>query len=159
MVAKDSVVDRLNKFVSNAKTTSRDLQGFSGRVGEAVDQIVSLNEAVLLLLEDTIKDGQSQLPSGPLQNILNMVSTTQPSRTELVVRRQKELDTAWRQASGLLESTIQQLIHDAKGRIVSLERLEGELNAIYDMVVMEDKNIIVQAEELVCRLNPLEISC
>jgi hypothetical protein len=153
IVAKDSLINDLNEFVINAKKTSRKLQRFSSRIGGAVEEIVSINEQVAMLLEDTIKN--TQLPNGPIQSVMSVFSAIKPAGPEFIVGRQKELEQVWNRAIRLLESTITELIHEAESNVAALERLEGQLDGIYRIVLMEDKNIDTQSEAVVCHLDEL----
>ncbi|CAE6428857.1 unnamed protein product [Rhizoctonia solani] len=152
LIAKDSLVDRLNEFVVDAKATGRNLQRFGSRVGGAVDQIVTMNEYVLKLLENTVKDSQPQISSGPIQRVVNAVSPIKPAGPQMVAARRKEVETMWYQATGMMESTIRRLILEAEANIIALDKLEGQLDLINEMILREDEGIRAQAEEVLGEL-------
>jgi hypothetical protein len=149
LIAKDSLVDRLNEFVVDAKAAGRNLQRFGGRVGGAVDQIVTMNEYVLKLLENTAKDAQPRLPSGTVQRVLNAVSPIKPTGPHIIAARRKEVEGMWYQATGMMESTVRKLVFEAEANILTLDKLEGQLDVINEMILREDEGIRAQAEELV----------
>lgn len=149
LVAKDSLVDRLNEFVVDAKTAGRSLQRFGGRVGGAVDQIVAMNEYVLKLLESTAKGAQPHLSSGTIQRVLNAVSPIKPAGPHVIAARRKEVEAMWYQATGMMEATVRKLILEAEANILALDKLEGQLDVVNEMVLREDAGIRAQAEELV----------
>ncbi|CAE7210537.1 unnamed protein product [Rhizoctonia solani] len=151
LVAKDSLVDRLNEFVVDAKAAGRNLQRFGGRVGGAVDQIVTMNEYVLKLLENTAKDSQLQISGGPIQRVINAVSI-RPVGPQIIASRRKEVETMWYQATGMMESTIHKLIHEAEANMVGLDKLEGQLDLINEMILREDEGIRAKAEEVLGEL-------
>ncbi|KAH7335154.1 hypothetical protein B0J17DRAFT_64834 [Rhizoctonia solani] len=152
LVAKDSLVDRLNEFVVDAKTAGRNLQRFGSRVGGAVDQIVTMNEYVLKLLENTVKDSQPQISNGAVQRVMNAVSPIKTAGPHIIAARRKEVETMWYQATGMLESTIRKLILEAEINIVALDKLEGDLDLINEMILREDEGIRAQAEEVLGEL-------
>lgn len=152
LIAKDALVDRLNEFVLDAKTTGRNLQKFGGRVGGAVDQIVAMNEYVLKLLESTAKDAQPQLPSGTVQRVINAISPIRPAGPHVIAARRKEVESMWYQATGMMESSVRKLIMEAEANIIALDRLESQLDAINEMVLREDNHIRGQAEEVLSEL-------
>jgi hypothetical protein len=156
LIAKDALVDRLNEFVMDAKTAGRNLQRFGSRVGGAVDQIVVMNEYVLKLLENTAKDAQPQIGSGPLQRVFNAISPIGPAGPQLVAARRKEVETTWYQATGMMESTVRKLILEAEANLMALDRLESQLDLINEMVLREDNHVRAQAEEVVSNLNWLK---
>lgn len=149
LIAKDALVDRLNEFVLDAKTTGRNLQKFGGRVGGAVDQIVAMNEYVLKLLESTAKDAQPQLPSGTVQRVIHAISPIRPAGPHVIAARRKEVESMWYQATGMMESSVRKLIMEAEANVIALDRLESQLDAINEMVLREDNHIRGQAEEVV----------
>ncbi|CAE6449859.1 unnamed protein product [Rhizoctonia solani] len=151
LVAKDSLIDRLNEFVVDAKATGRNLQRFGGRVGGAVDQIITMNEYVLKLLENTVKDSQPQV-DGTIQRVMNAVSPIKSVGPHIIAARRKEVETMWYQATGMMESTIRKLIHEAEINIVALDKLEGQLDLINEMILREDEGIRAQAEEVLGEL-------
>jgi hypothetical protein len=153
LVAKDALVDRLNEFVMDAKTAGRNLQRFGGRVGGAVDQIVAMNEYVLKLLENTVKDAQPQIGGGAVQRVFNAISPIQPAGPRLIAARRKEVETTWYQATGMMESSVRKLIHEAEANLMALDRLESQLDTINEMVLREDNHVRAQAEEVVSCLN------
>lgn len=126
--SKDPLANRLDGFVTDAKTAGRSLQKFGSRVGGTVDQIVAMNEQVLLLLEDA-------QPAGGKTLIVSESS-------------QKDVTAAWRRSIDLLKSTIQKLIHEAEHNIVALERLKEKLNVIHDIIVRDDDKIQNRADEV-----------
>lgn len=152
LVAKDSLIERLNEFVVDAKAAGRNLQRFGGRVGGAVDQIVTMNEYVLKLLENTVKDSQPQISSGPIQRVMNAVSPIKTAGPHVIAARRKEVETMWYQATGMMESTIRNLIHEAEGNIIALDKLEGDLDLINEMILREDEGIRAKAEEVLGEL-------
>ena len=152
LTAKESLVNRLNDFVVDAKIAGRNLQRFGGRVGGAVDQIVTMNEYVLKLLENTAKDAQPQISSGPIQRVFNALSPIKPSGAQSLAIRRKEVETMWYQATGMMESTVRKLILEAEANIVALDRLEEQLDNINEMVLREDEGIRAQAGEVLAEL-------
>lgn len=150
LVAKDALVERLNEFVLDAKTAGRNLQKFGGRVGGAVDQIVSMNEYVLKLLEANVKNAQPRVSSGPVQRVMNALSPVRgPAAT---AAERKEIEGMWYQATGMMESTVRKLIIEAEANMVALDKLEGQLDMINEMVLREDSRIRAQAEEILGEL-------
>ncbi|KAF8705294.1 hypothetical protein RHS03_05302, partial [Rhizoctonia solani] len=152
LVAKDSLVERLNEFVVDAKTAGRNLQRFGGRVGGAVDQIVAMNEYVLKLLENTAKDSEAQISSGPVQRVMNAVSPIKVSGPQVIAARRKEVETMWYQATGMMDATIRKLIHEAEANIIALDKLESQLDLINEMILREDEGIRAKAEEVLGEL-------
>lgn len=152
LVAKDSLVDHLNEFVVDAKTAGRNLQKFGGRVGGAVDQILAMNEYVLKLLENTAKDAQAQISSGPIRRVFNSLSPIKSAGPQVIAARRKEVETMWYQATGMMEATVRKLIFEAEANILALDKLEGQLDTINEMVLREDAGIRAQAEEVLGEL-------
>jgi hypothetical protein len=142
----------LNEFVIDAKTAGRNLQRFGGRVGGAVDQIVTMNEYVLKLLENTAKDSQAQISGGTVQRVMNAVSPIKTSAPHVIAARRKEVETMWYQATGMMELTIRKLIQEAEVNVVALDKLEGQLDLINEMILREDEGIRAKAEEVVSNL-------
>ncbi|CUA68880.1 hypothetical protein RSOLAG22IIIB_08127 [Rhizoctonia solani] len=152
LVAKDNLVERLNEFVVDAKATGRNLQRFGGRVAGAVDQIITMNEYVLKLLESTAKDSQPEVSSGAIQRVMNAVSPVKPIGPHIIAARRKEVEAIWYQATGVMESAIHKLILEAEINILSLDKLEGQLDLINEMILREDEGIRAQAEEVLGEL-------
>lgn len=152
LVSKDSLVKNLDSFVVDAKTAGRDLQKFGSRVGGAIDQIVSMNEYVLLLLEQTANDLQPQISDGPINQLLDALLPTKRVTPSVLATQTKEIEAAWFKGTGLMKSTVEQLIHEFRLNMGTLDRLEEKLGIIYTIAVREDTIIAANEEEMVRHL-------
>lgn len=148
--AKDSLVKNLDSFVADARSASRGLQKFGGRVGGVVDLIVSINEQALLLLEETAKDVQPQLYGDLVQRTWKIMFPAKPISTEALETRMKVLKAVWLEATRKMKSMVEGLIHEARLNMDALDRLEAKLTTINAIVVREDNRITEDKEELVC---------
>ncbi|CAE6429984.1 unnamed protein product [Rhizoctonia solani] len=136
---RDTLGRALRLFVKDAKDTGESLQEFSSRVWGAVDRVVSLNEHMLITLEDI----SSKAPSSPFDDL---VDSFLPSGRETVAIRQKKMENLWLQGIGLLDKTLHELIHESQANVGFLQRLEETLNNIQDMVTIEEDKL--RGEEL-----------
>lgn len=149
---RDSLVRNLNNFVADAKSAGRDLQKFGSRVGGAIDQIVSTNEEALLLLEQTAKDLRPQISDDPVHRVLDALLPTKRISSEVLATRMKEIEAVWFEATGLMKSTVERLIHECRLNMGALDRLEEKLSVINKIVVKEDGKITAKEGEMVCHL-------
>ncbi|CCO29263.1 hypothetical protein BN14_03271 [Rhizoctonia solani AG-1 IB] len=111
-----------------------------------------MNEYVLKLLENTAKDSQAQISGGTVQRVMNAVSPIKTSAPHVIAARRKEVETMWYQATGMMELTIRKLIQEAEVNVVALDKLEGQLDLINEMILREDEGIRAKAEEVVSNL-------
>lgn len=158
LFSKDSIVKNLDSFVADAKSAGRDLQKFGSRVGGAIDEMVSTNEYVLLLLQQVAKDVQPQISGNLVQRALNGLSPPRRMSPEVLAKRMKEIEEAWYESTGTMKLAVERLIHESVSNINALDRLEAKLNGINKIVVREDKKNAKDEEDWVRRLVGLDNS-
>lgn len=147
---KDSLVTSLGQFIENAKSAGRNLHKFSSRVGGTVDEIVSLNEHALQLLERTANEVRPQIAEGPIQRVFNSLFPTKPVQPEVVAARREEIKTVWYQMTNLMKTNIKSLIFEAKLNVGALDRLEQKLRSINEILARVGNHISAEEAELVC---------
>lgn len=152
--SKDSLVVLLNEFSTNADVTSRHLQTFANKAGEAVNRIVSANEHMVKLLENML-DGARPISA-------ESVAKPEPSMGQLGVtpavahRKELEVEVEWFQVTGVMESTVRQLVQDAEANIVTLGQLKSQYNYLNNLGNVENESAQVQSQEGVRYFRPLQ---
>lgn len=131
MVSGDSLVKNLRQFVEDAKTTGKGLQIFGSHIRGAVDEIVTLNEHALDLLERTMKDTQPRLDDGLFQRAIKNWYPDKPVAREVIEARNKEIKEVWVKAIGAMKSAIERLSKEAVINAKALDRLNGHLSVIH----------------------------
>ncbi|KEP52107.1 hypothetical protein V565_050650 [Rhizoctonia solani 123E] len=136
LVRKDILGRELELFVDDAKAAGGSLQELSGHVWGVVDQILSLNDHILIVLE---------ISGGPLSSAIKFLL---PFGRETSEVRQRRTESLWLQAIELLDRNLGRLIHQAEANIDLLRILEERLNTIQDMTVTEEETLRGEEEEL-----------
>ncbi|CAE6447078.1 unnamed protein product [Rhizoctonia solani] len=121
---KDTLGRNLQSYVEGAKAASDNLQRFGSRVWGAVDGVVSLNEHILLMLENT------------------------STEWGLATAHQRGLESIWLQGIEFLDQTLRKLIHEAQDNVGALQRLEEMLNNIDVMLSAEKHGIDEQRRKV-----------
>lgn len=148
---KDSLVKNLDQFISDAKTTGRDLQKFSSRVGGTVDEIVLLNEYALQLLERAANEERPQIAGDLPDQIFNSLFPVAPVPPEVIAARKEEIKAVWIDMTDLMKKSIRSLIFEARLNLGALDRLDAKLISINGLLAREDNRNSKAEKELLAR--------
>ncbi|CAE6433800.1 unnamed protein product [Rhizoctonia solani] len=133
---KDSMRQELEDIVEGAKVAGESLQELSSRVRGATDEIISLNDRIVVVL---------QIQGGPFSRFVNLLLPFGQETSD--ARRRRTEGALWLQAFELLETNLGKLIHRTNANVGLLRRLEVRLNTIQDMTVTEEKTLLDEEQE------------
>jgi hypothetical protein len=143
---REDLSNRLEDFVTAAKSTSRQLSKFSSRVGGVVDNLLAMDEFAIRALEN-VQAAQVEAPTGLRNLILSPFL-----RGYDVAAAEKEVLVTFVQASTVMDTSIRRLIHEAEIALRELDALESKLNIIEDIVQRENGMLDERHQEVLAQI-------
>ncbi|KAH9025501.1 hypothetical protein EDB85DRAFT_215428 [Lactarius pseudohatsudake] len=146
---RDVLVDSLSDFVKDARRVGRGLTRLSSRVSSAVDNIISVNDYALHVIEAA---GSEDVISYELMSIKKPPSAF--FFNHFVLQSVEEVDVrTFVEVMDTLSAPMQRLVLEAKASISDLNKLEEHLTSIHEIVFREDGSISAARGEHLAQLS------
>lgn len=148
LTCKHDLSSRLDEFINNAKTTSRQLTKFSSKVGGVVDSLLAMDEYAIKALESVAAieaGGRAQ------EGVVGFLMSPFYGHQDLELAARNVYDT-FIKASSIMDTSIRRLITEASLTLSSLEQLEGQLVTIEDLARHEHRFVAAQHSEVLSQI-------
>ncbi|KAI5844021.1 hypothetical protein DFP73DRAFT_551319 [Morchella snyderi] len=139
---------RLESFITNAKSTSKDLTRFSSKVSGVVDSIIAIDNYAIGVLSSARAMELSATPHNPVV----AYALAQFLRSTTVADAEASVRNTFVQASNLMEENIRDLVLRAKGLLNELEMMEGKLKVIDEVVTREGHSVNEEYDDVLSHL-------
>ncbi|KAF9466636.1 hypothetical protein BDZ94DRAFT_1295755 [Collybia nuda] len=138
--SRDTLGDALVEFIGDTKTTGRNLQKLTSRIGGAVDKIMAINDYALYAIEEA----QAKAPSR--FSIKGLVPWAVPRPTSEIVTE------TFSSAMSVLSEEMTKVILEAEANIIQLDRLEDRLSTVHEILTREDSTLTSARADLLADL-------
>ncbi|KAF8058554.1 hypothetical protein FPV67DRAFT_1428064 [Lyophyllum atratum] len=138
--SRDTLSNILHEFAQDAKTTGRDLQKLSSKIGGTVDNIMAVNDYALHQIEATYRKSRSLLSMYGLAPWVNLNPTH-----DVLIR-------TFGEAMRVFSVSLQRLVMEAEVNLANLQKLEERLLVLHEVVTREDSTMSYARSELLAEL-------